>query len=242
MMRDAAREARGQPDAGWVKAARRVLSEKAGKRLTPARIAGFKAASRIKALNLGLRGGALLGLGVPSALYVRNAVVGTPLDFARIGAGMDTFSYREVEKMVGGDMHKVDGLVAALQGGASEDDLQKALIGGFARAALPTAAGLLAGGAAAGTAHLAQRIHDRIGSKGNPNHDARGRFTHVGAGITLGTGLAGGTAAAIATVMAIRNHNTSAWRQIFDRVVQAARQREASVAEETHPTSSKPRT
>jgi hypothetical protein len=156
---------------------------------------------------------ALTGL-VP-AYAIRESVKDTPLDPQRIGAGVDSVSFRTVQKMVMSD--EIGAAQALMLGvlnkGGDIGDLRKAMtphaysaVGKLVLSGGAALAGALSGGAiGAGVGHLS-------GKRGNPYHDEHGKFTssanshHATWGASIGA-ILGGAAAGLGTYAALRSHN-----------------------------------
>jgi len=177
--------------------------------------AGQKRAARAASL-LGLSLGAA---GVVNAAWRDSGI----LEPQAIGAQIDPFTYREVQKVLGHDGMAMFGQLAKMaprrmaQIRATET-LEGLLAKGTASAfindrapALLTGAAALAGAAAgAGAAHPFRR--------GDPYRDSHGRFTSRANAVSLGAAALGAAAAVAATYAAVRGHNVRRWAQLAQKL------------------------
>ncbi len=179
------------------------------------------------------RAGATVGAGVPIGLAIRSHIAGSVFDPASIGSLVDGFrGYRRVQKGSPSLPLDViedgrDAMLAALRKGGDLDDLRKALPAGFyskaGRALLTTlagGAGAAAGAAAGGTASYVRRLK---GKKGNPYHDAHGRFTSRSGASTLGAAAGGAALAATLAYAGLRAHNARMVQQSARTIIRSYR-------------------
>jgi hypothetical protein len=170
------------------------------------------------------RVGAAAALAAVPALAIRSKIEDTQLDPAVIGRNIDAYSYRSVQKLAG-DPNAEDLLKASF--------LRYPYVGGVARAVRTGAAAV--GGAAAG-ALAGFGIHAATGAgdhaRGNPNHDARGRFTSRDAAVSGGA-LLGGAAAGLGVYAALRSHNTAQLSRALARSSTKLARKLAAVRSET---------
>jgi len=182
------------------------------------------------------RGLALAGLALPPAYVLNNELKDSPVDPQLVGRTLDAYSYRTIQKMVQAPeiVAAHQAMLAALR---DDDALQKA--GGLYSRYGKTLFATLAGAAGAAVGHVATRkaIARGLGAaasvaagavaggeigvhEGNPNHDAKGRFTSRGAGIAgavVGGALAGGGA-----LLALSRHNAGAFRTLGRKTIDEA--------------------
>jgi hypothetical protein len=159
--------------------------------------------------------------GLVPAYALRSAIQGTPADPQVIGGGIDSLSYRQVQKMVMSDELGAaqTAMLELLNKGVDFGDLRKAMpripmgaghpysgVGRLVLGGAAALAGAFSGGAAgAGVGHLAG------GKKGNPNHDSHGRFSSstnakTGWGAAIGAVL-GAAGAGVAVYAGLKSHN-----------------------------------
>jgi hypothetical protein len=157
--------------------------------------------------HAGVRAG--LSFGAGAALTA--PMVGTPLDPEQIGAGVDAFSYRTIQKLAGGD-----GVADLLAKYAPSDTLQKrGFYAQIARRLFPAAAATAAGLGAAGAAEGAHAV---LGTRhGDPYRDSRGRFASRANAVTVGAGIAGALAGGAAAYLALKHGNIRALSQAVQR-------------------------
>jgi hypothetical protein len=141
---------------------------------------------------------------------IDQAISATPLDPVKIGRGYDQFSYRVVRKAASmpetGALAKM--VMSDLRKAAAEEAVGEAIKTGIKDALYPRSAqaalsglGSLAGAATGAiTGATGQVVANLLqGGKGNPNHDAKGRFTSrlgaagndVGRAALIGAGVGG---------------------------------------------------
>lgn len=174
----------------------------------------------------------VVAAGAPVAVAINNSVQGSMVDPGTQGAGIDTFSYRAIQKYssIEGLAEAVGEMQKVIRAGGGEEALQKALpnLGGLSGKLMsnwvkPVVFG--AGGAVAGAASGIAASHGvaRMSSNthGNPNHDERGRFTssgNVGSHAAIGAAVGAATAAG-AAYLAVRGHNATLMHSAAQRLM-----------------------
>lgn len=180
-----------------------------------------------------------IGLGL--GLGINGAVAGTAVDPEKIGANIDAYSYRRIQKAVMSEEIGAaqQAMLDVLQKGDDLGDLRKALApelwsraGRAVLSGLAGAAGAAIGSGAGVAAHAAIR---HFGHKqGNPYRDAHGHFTdrqHAVNGGALGA-VIGGAVAGLGMYGALRSHNVNALRGAAEAARSAYTRRLARIGSE----------